>query len=173
VTTSDLFKATTFGATIFSFNALGKNKKHIMDKANTEKVEVRDHDLLLKLREDIEKVLASALPPVDEEKIIGTAEVIDVITLNGKRRQTFDVAGCKVGLADFQCQQLCLCFMYSRSVANVSHAQVVSGKLRRGSLFHVVRDKEVVHVSDGCRSLRHFKEKVTEIKQVWRPTMLC
>lgn len=99
---------------------------------------MRDHELLLKLHEDIEAVLASQLPAVDEEKVVGTAEIIDVITLNGKRRQTFDVAGCKV----------------------------VSGKLRRGAVFQILRGDKVIHVSKGAKSLRHFKEKVSEIKQV-------
>ena len=99
---------------------------------------MRDHELLLKLHEDIEAVLAAQLPAVDEEKVVGMAEIIDVITLNGKRRQTFDVAGCKV----------------------------VSGKLRRGAMFQILRGDKVIHVSKGAKSLQHFKEKVSEIKQV-------
>ena len=38
VSVSDVFKAATFGATVFSFNALGQNKKKLLMVADEEKV---------------------------------------------------------------------------------------------------------------------------------------
>merc|ERR1712224_1018031 len=105
--------------------------------AEEEKVAIHNHDQLLKLRADIESVLAAKLPANKEERVLGTAEIKQVITLNGASRTTFNVAGCKV----------------------------ITGKLRRKSKYQILRNGTVIHVADGLRRLRHFKDEVHEIEQ--------
>ena len=56
----------------------GEEREHRTHRQNV--VEVRDHELLLKLREDIEAVLASALPTVEEQKVGG--QLIGLVLYN-------------------------------------------------------------------------------------------
>ena len=137
MTNSDLFKATSFSAAIFGFNTKCDSKTRQL--AEHEKIHISTHDVIYSLVDDVRELLIDQLPLVPTERMLGSAEVLEVITLNGSGRSTFSVAGCKV----------------------------TSGTIRRscnGGL-RLMRKGELLYKTPQAASMRHFKQKVSEAKQ--------
>ena len=91
VAKSDVFKAESFEASIFAFNVnANKSTKKAAEKSN---VNLFTYDVIYSLLDGVKDFMVSRLDPLVEEKLTGSADVLQVIPLgNGKVM----AAGCRV-----------------------------------------------------------------------------
>lgn len=73
ITESDVLLATTSKAIIYGFNI--RPMAAVRGVADLKGVEIRTHQIIYKLKEEIENILSGLLDPVFEEEIIGSATV--------------------------------------------------------------------------------------------------
>lgn len=90
VTQGDLALANASKAVILAFAVKVSNT--IKDQAKSQKVEIREYDIIYKLLEDIEAALEGKLGPVYEEVVYGHAEVRSLF----KASKVGQIAGCMV-----------------------------------------------------------------------------
>ncbi|KAJ2849173.1 translation initiation factor IF-2 [Coemansia erecta] len=94
VTESDVMMAGTGGqGVVIAFNV--KADKKTLSIAKREGVEVKAFRIIYKLLEDVEKMLASRLPPVLVEAIQGEAVVQQTFDITMRGNSTTAVAGCR------------------------------------------------------------------------------
>lgn len=133
VTESDIDLAKTFKAIIYCFNTdIPKNLTELLTK---EKVDVRKHNVIYKLVDDLKGEISKRLPLVDIEESLGEATVLQEFEINEKRK-TVKVAGSR-------CTQ---------------------GVLKKSGLYKIVRDDEVISRCKVV-SMRHLKSEVDSIKK--------
>jgi len=80
VTESDIMLAAASGAIVIGFNVNIDNAAR--RSADTQGVEIREYNIIYKLLEDIDLALQGMLEPVYNEKVIGVAEVRQVIRIS-------------------------------------------------------------------------------------------
>lgn len=90
ITESDVLLAAASHAIIFGFNVRPDAK--IRAKAEEEKVEIRSHNIIYHLTEEVEAALKGMLKPVLEEQVIGEAEIRQIFTAS----KVGKIAGCMV-----------------------------------------------------------------------------
>jgi translation initiation factor IF-2 len=123
-------------STIWAFN-VGVSGGDVTAAARAHGIEIRKHDVIYRFQEEVSDALEAHLPPKISAKSLGRAEVAEVYRTNGPHRSTVVVAGCKV----------------------------TEGELKAGQAFRVLRDGEIVHSCPKVGTMRHFKERVSEIKK--------
>lgn len=133
-TEGDLDRAEAAGAQILCFNL--KVSKDIQAKASKQKVEIKEHNVIYHLIEDVTKVLTDQLAPRIETKVLAEVEVRDVFTITGKNKSKFKIAGSKV----------------------------TTGLVKRASLVLVERGGVEVY-RGKLLSLKHVKDDVLEVKK--------
>lgn len=133
-TEGDLDRAEAAGAQILCFNL--KVSKDIQAKASKQKVEIKQHNVIYHLIEDVTKVLTDQLAPRVETKVLAEIEVRDVFTITGKNKSKFKIAGSKV----------------------------TTGLVKRTSLVLVERGGVEVY-RGKLLSLKHVKDDVLEVKK--------
>lgn len=132
-TDSDIDLAKTLNATIFCFNI--KVPKPIAVKADKERVEIIEHNIIYRLIEDVTNKLQSHLKPRIEIKTLGEVEVKDVFVVT-IRKSKVRVAGCKVD----------------------------NGAIKKSSRVKVLRNNEVVF-DGGLSSLKYVKDDIAEARK--------
>ncbi|KDO21285.1 hypothetical protein SPRG_13584 [Saprolegnia parasitica CBS 223.65] len=132
VSTSDIDLAARTGATIFTFNT--RHPGSIDKDATRRKIDIRSHNVVYALVDDIEAVVTKEMTPVVAEEVVGAAEVLQVISINTK----------------------------GRAKANVAGVRVTDGNLYADCTFRVLRQGEVVMDGASLESMRHYQEKISE-----------
>lgn len=79
---------------IISFNLA--NDPNIMRIAETEGVEILDHNIIYKLIDDIKAILSEKLPPTVTMRVTGEAEIQQVFEITVKGREKTAIAGSRV-----------------------------------------------------------------------------
>ncbi|OQR93120.1 translation initiation factor IF-2 [Achlya hypogyna] len=132
VSTSDIDLAARTGATIFTFNT--RHPGSIDKDAQRRQVNIRGHNVVYSLVDDIEAVVTKEMTPVEAEDVVGAAEVLQVISINAKGRAKAQVAG----------------------------VRVTDGSLFADCTFRVLRQGEVVLDGAKLESMRHYQDKISE-----------
>ncbi|KGO76469.1 Translation elongation/initiation factor/Ribosomal, beta-barrel [Penicillium italicum] len=119
---------------IISFNqAIDPN---IMRMAETEGVEILDHNVIYKLIDEIKAILSEKLPPTITMRVTGEAEVQQVFEITVKGREKTAIAG----------------------------SRVRNGIINKTRKVRVLRGEEIVY--DGTMvSLKNVKKDVTEMRK--------
>ncbi|SCU91518.1 LAMI_0E06216g1_1 [Lachancea mirantina] len=131
---NDLKMAKITNSTLLCFNLHDISNDIINNKEN---VEVKRHNVIYKLIEDVTEILTENLKPIYETKQVATADIREVFDFNVKRK-IIKVAGCRV----------------------------TNGQLTRNALLKVVRGDGEVSVFDGKLStLKQGKEDATVVKK--------
>jgi translation initiation factor IF-2 len=133
-TESDLERAQISGAKILCFNM--KVPKDIENKAAKMGVEIKLHNVIYHLIEEVTADLSSKLEPTIELKVRAEAELREIFEIKGKRKKVFKIAGCKV----------------------------TSGALERNSPIRVMRNEKEVY-RGRFETMKHLKDDVQEIKK--------
>ena len=128
VTENDVLLAEASKATIIGFHT--KAEKKTEELAREEGVDLRFHDVIYKVTEEIEQAMVGMLDATEKETVHGLAEV----------RQLF-----KIG----------------RTV--IAGSFVTEGKVQKAYKVRVKRGEEVLF-EGALKSLKRFKEDVTEVK---------
>lgn len=97
------------------------------------KIEIREHNIIYKLLDDIKELMSERLPPLVKVDITAEANIQATFEISVKKGKE-KVAGCKID----------------------------TGKLQRKSKIRVIRDRETIW-EGGIRSLKHFKKEVDEV----------
>ncbi|CDW52800.1 translation initiation factor IF 2 [Trichuris trichiura] len=94
VAENDIEIAELFNAIVYCFNvSVGARAQERADKNN---VEIRHHNVIYKLVEDFRKELSSRLPLVQDEIILGAADVVKEFLVSDVGKKKTPVAGCEV-----------------------------------------------------------------------------
>lgn len=133
-TESDLERAHLADAKILCFNI--KVPKDIENKAGKLGVELKHHNVIYHLIEEVTSDLSSQLSPTIELKVRAEAEVKEVFEIKGKRKALFKIAGCKV----------------------------TSGTIERNSPIRVLREDNEVY-RGRFETMKHMKDNVQEVKK--------
>ncbi|XP_075223031.1 mitochondrial translation initiation factor 2 isoform X2 [Lycorma delicatula] len=133
VTVSDVELAELFDAIIYAFNVntLPEAKELAMQKGTP----IHNHNVIYKLIDDLKEEINKKLPLIDEEEIIGEADILKQFVVS-ERKKKLPVAGCKC----------------------------VRGYLKKSALFKVIRNNDVIY-EGRLHSLRYHKEEVDTIKE--------
>lgn len=93
ITESDIKLAEPFGAIIYAFN-VGVLNPSLKQLAKQHKVQLKEHNIIYRLFDDLREELEKLLPPTEVEDMIGEANVLqEFIVTEGKHK--LPVAGCK------------------------------------------------------------------------------
>ena len=134
VTESDVELAAVTGAHIFAFNTGVSSEARAI--ARSKNIEIRSHDIIYKVLDDVHDLVADRLAPHVEQETIGEASVKQIFTVSGR--------------------------MAKNSTGHVAGCVVTRGQVTRGTTATVVRDgKEVA--SGHIVGLRHFKNEVGNV----------
>ncbi|CAI5760238.1 unnamed protein product [Candida verbasci] len=129
----DVELAKTFNAKIFCFNV--KVPRNIQMKADKDKVEIVEHNIIYRLIEEVTDDLCSHLAPRIETKITGEVDIKDVFTITA-HQQKVKVAGCKVA----------------------------TGLITRNSNVKVLRKRQEIY-KGTLSSLKYIKDDISEAKK--------
>lgn len=69
---------------------------HIARLADQSKVRILDHNIIYRLVDDVKAELSKHLPPLVTQRVTGEAEIAQIFSINIKKRQQQNIAGCKV-----------------------------------------------------------------------------
>lgn len=92
VTTTDIDTARATGACILAFNVKYANAA-VEGVAKVQAVQVVEHRIIYRMLEEVSSMLAAKAPMVEEEKVVGQADVLQVFDT---KKQGAAVAGCRV-----------------------------------------------------------------------------
>ncbi|XP_067680716.1 translation initiation factor IF-2, mitochondrial-like [Haliotis asinina] len=132
VTETDVQLAENFGGEIFCFNV--KTPQAVAKLARSKSVPIKTHNVIYSLFDNLLDSLSTRLPHVEEEEVLGEAEVKSVFEVTARKKK-IPVAGCRC----------------------------IKGSLHRKQGFKVLRRDEVIY-SGEIASLKHFKEEVDNVK---------
>jgi len=135
VTQSDIDKAQVADAAIVGFGIPMAGK--VGQYAKLKDVGVFRHQVVYHIIDHVHEELGHALPPEVIHDFEGSADVVTVFPINGKRR--------------------------SEGKTNAAGCKVIEGSMSMKNSFRVMRDEEEVH-QGSVREIRHFKEQVQSIK---------
>lgn len=96
---------------------------HIKQRAEAAKVKILDHSIIYHVVDDAKAALSALLPETVSTRVIGEADILQVFSINTKKRTFKNIAGCKVR----------------------------NGAIKRSSKIKVLRKGEVIY--DGKRLL--------------------
>nr|XP_029734082.1 LOW QUALITY PROTEIN: translation initiation factor IF-2, mitochondrial [Aedes albopictus] len=128
VSQGDLELARLFKAVVYAFSV------NVPDKIKD--VEIRPVNIIYRLVDDLKKEINSKLPLVDEEEIVGEANILQLFDINEGRKKV-TVLGCRC----------------------------TKGMLKKASKFKLVRNGEVVADELELDSMRHLKNEVDTVKK--------
>ncbi|MBI4211118.1 MAG: translation initiation factor IF-2 [Deltaproteobacteria bacterium] len=90
ITESDVMLAAASGAIVVGFNV--QPDGNAKAAANQQKVEIRTYRIIYEMIDDVKKAMAGLLSPVEQEKVLGRAEVREVFRIS----KVGQIAGCSV-----------------------------------------------------------------------------
>lgn len=147
ISENDVELAQTFKGIIYAFNVnCPNNIKELAEKAG---VQIKFHNVIYKLVDDVKEEINSRLPEKEQEEVLGEATVLQQFEINEGRKKV-PVAGCRC----------------------------VKGMLRKSALYRIVRNHDVVYEGEEVSpkimylicligqlsSMRHLKNEVDVIK---------
>ncbi|EQK98009.1 Translation initiation factor aIF-2, bacterial-like protein [Ophiocordyceps sinensis CO18] len=107
---------------------------HIKQRAEAAKVRILDHSIIYHVVDEAKAVLSALLPDTILTRVIGEADILQVFSINTKKRTFKNIAGCKVR----------------------------NGAIKRSSRIRVLRKGKVIF--DGhIDTLKHVKKDVMEM----------
>ncbi|KAH6891019.1 hypothetical protein B0T10DRAFT_484240 [Thelonectria olida] len=128
----DVDHAATSGSIIVNFN--NQIPPHIRQRASENKVRIIDHSVIYHVADEIKAALSDLLPMSISHRVVGEADVLQVFSINIKKRVTRNIAGCRVR----------------------------NGAIKRTSMVKVLRRGEVVY-EGKIDTLKHVKKDVMEM----------
>ncbi|KAJ8976862.1 hypothetical protein NQ317_014257 [Molorchus minor] len=132
ITQTDIELAETFNGIIYAFNVdVPPNLNEVLKNS---KVEVRHHNVIYKLIDDVREEINNKLPAKEVEEVLGEATVLQQFEISEGRKKV-TVAGCRC----------------------------VKGVLKRSAMYKVVRNGEIIYTGP-LSSMRHLKNEVDIIK---------
>ena len=138
---ADVQLASTVGAAVVGLNMPVPSK--VAALAEQSAVPVYSRKVIYDLVDVVKDVLEDAIPPVLEEEVLGTAEVLQRFTLTLNRKDR------KAGMSKF---------------TSVAGARVATGEASASARVKVLRGEDVLH--DGSVvSIRHFKQEVKSVRK--------
>ena len=155
VAKSDVFKAESFEASIFAFNVkANKSTKKAAEKSN---VNLFTYDVIYSLLDGVKDFMVSRLDPLVEEKLKGSADVLQVIPLgNGKVM----AAGCRVEKGTIKRGSVLRLLRKGeerarkKNAVSMKHFSEDVSEAKQGSEFAIVLDKSItVEVGDVIESI--------------------
>ncbi|KHJ46330.1 putative translation initiation factor IF-2 [Trichuris suis] len=129
VAENDIEIAELFNAIVYCFNVSVDVKAQ--ERADKNNVEIRHHNVIYKLVEDFKQELSSRLPLVQEELVVGAAEVVKEFLVSDIGKKKSPVAGCEVTKG----------IISKRDYVRVLRGDEV---LYEGEIVSMRRDKDVV-----------------------------
>ncbi|XP_044715523.1 elongation factor tu GTP binding domain-containing protein [Hirsutella rhossiliensis] len=107
---------------------------HIKQRAEAAKVRILDHSVIYHVVDDVKAALSALLPEAVSTRVVGEADILQVFSINTKKRTFKNIAGCKVR----------------------------NGAIKRSSRIKVLRKGRVIY--DGhIDTLKHVKKDVMEM----------
>ncbi|CAL5229022.1 g12268 [Coccomyxa viridis] len=134
VSASDVLQANAVGADIIAFNVktAGADVDTAIKKAG---VEMMSHRVIYSLLDEVVERMTGAAPRVEQQKVVGEAQVLQVFEMPDKRQdKRTTVAGCRVS----------------------------EGSIRAGATYKVLRGGDVVH-EGVCASLKRHRLDVERV----------
>jgi len=133
VTETDVLLASTAGAIVIAFHIAPDNKARKL--AEREGVEIRRHEVIYDLTDEVQQALEGMLEPDTVEEVIGLAEVLDIFSSS----RWGSIAGCRIvqGLAKKSCE---------------------GRLLRDGKVIHQAPLSSLRHFKDDMREVKEGKE---------------
>jgi translation initiation factor IF-2 len=133
VTETDVLLASTAGAIVIAFHIAPDNKARKL--AEREGVEIRRHEVIYDLTDEVQQALEGMLEPDTVEEVIGLAEVLDIFSSS----RWGSIAGCRIvqGLAKKSCE---------------------GRLLRDGKVIHQAPLSSLRHFKDDVREVKEGKE---------------
>jgi translation initiation factor IF-2 len=129
----DLELAETFNAIIYCFNLPVQQN---LESQTNKKIRIRHHNVIYKLFDDLLIELNEKVPLVEQEEMIGQADVLKTFEYDLSNNKSIQVAGGKC----------------------------MDGYLDKKMLFKLVRNGSVISERLKCHSLKHLKNDVNTIK---------
>lgn len=97
ITESDIKLAEPFNAIVYSFNT-GVAQPNVRQFAKAHKVQIKEHNIIYRLFEDLRDEMEKLLPPTEMEEVVGEANVLqEFMVTEGKSK--LPVAGCKLSIS--------------------------------------------------------------------------
>jgi translation initiation factor IF-2 len=128
---NDLEMAEMFNAIIYCFN-LPK-----LELSEQSKVKIRHFNVIYKLFDDLKNELTELMPLVEQEEIVGQADILKVFDYNENNKRFIKVAG----------------------------GRCSDGLIERKHYFRVLRNNQIVYDKEKCKTLKHHKTDVNSIKR--------
>lgn len=122
----DVDHAATSGSIIINFN--NQVPPHIRQRATENKVRIIDHSVIYHVADDVKEALSALLPELVTHRVIGEADILQVFSINIRKRVQQNIAGCRVR----------------------------NGAIKRASAVKVLRRGKVIY--DGMVPLKSLKE---------------
>lgn len=119
-------------AIIYAFNV--SVEKKLAEEAAAREVDIRPHNVIYRLLEDVKDLMSAKLPPKFKTEVVSELNVQAVFEVSAKKNVKEKVAGCKVD----------------------------TGKLTRKSTVRVMRKGQEIW-QGTLRSMKHFKKEVDEL----------
>ncbi|XP_015588202.1 translation initiation factor IF-2, mitochondrial isoform X2 [Cephus cinctus] len=130
---TDVELAETFDAIIYNFNV--NAPKTIEDLARKCGVQIRPHNVIYKLVDDLKTEINNKLPMTTAEELLGEANVLQEFQVSEGRKK-IPVAGCRC----------------------------TKGVLKKSEMFRLMRENEIIYTGK-LKSMRHLKNEVDSIKK--------
>lgn len=149
----DIEHAATANGRIISFNQ--PIDAHILRMAESEGVEIMDHNIIYKLTDEVKSILSDMLPPSVTIRVTGEAEIREVFDITIKGREKMPIAGSRVrnGMIN-----------KARKVKVLRGEETVyDGKLRTHIII-LVRTYLTLRAG-AITSLKNVKKDVTEMRK--------
>ncbi|XP_065565692.1 translation initiation factor IF-2, mitochondrial-like isoform X3 [Artemia franciscana] len=133
VTDNDVKLAEPYNGIIYAFNVTVPTS--VSSTAASSNVQIRLHNVIYKMFDDLKEEINSKMPPKDEEQILGQADVIqEFVITEGKKK--IPVAGCRC----------------------------TKGILKKDAQYRLKRGEEYIF-DGKLTSMRHLKNEVDQIKK--------
>ncbi|XP_012145228.2 mitochondrial translation initiation factor 2 isoform X1 [Megachile rotundata] len=132
VVDTDLQLAETFNAIIYGFNV--NITKRLEEEAVKKGVSIRFYNVVYKLFDNIKETIASKMPEIEIEDIIGEAKVIENFKIKEKKKKFSYIAGCRC----------------------------IKGVLLNSAMYKVIRGDDVIF-RGKLVSMKHLKDEVSSV----------
>lgn len=137
ITENDYTLASSFpNSVIYGFNVKPANQK-IFLKAKQDGVGLRLFNVIYHLIDDLKCRLNEKMPELDQEHVVGQANVLQEFVIKENNKKRSHVAGCR-------CSR---------------------GNLNKNYLYRLLRNKEVVAKDMKVKTLKHLKDDVKEVEK--------
>jgi translation initiation factor IF-2 len=132
VSESDILRAAASGGKIIAFNVAVDKKTEAL--AARQGVEILRERVIYRLIDAVRDRLAEHLKPLEEQRVLGEAEILKLFQITTKGRETTTIAGCRI----------------------------TNGTLDRARKYRILRNKKTIWEGD-LKMLKHVKQEVATL----------